>query len=644
MTIHDTPLPLPIIRLLIANKNPRDRTTYIRWIQHAAPVRVDIQEMESGRQALEACTPLPPHCILLDEQLSDMTGVEFLAKIRSSHSLSDFPAILLIGRGHDEITAHVRQLGAQNYFIKNTLSEEILWDHIQQAVNQTTTFRHIQTLEHQSSIILQFSEDGMIVIDMDGLIRFTNPAAERLFQQTGKELLGSPFGYPMVPGQTREITIGNRKTKATPVEMRIVPIEWENKPAYLTSLRDLTDRRKTEEEQQRHNLEHQYAQKLESLGVLAGGIAHDFNNLLMSIVARAGLALRSLSSDSPACKHLHNIEKSGLQGGELANQMLAFAGQTQLDFQTIDLQNFLKNLQSFLRSTVPKRISLTFRLPANLPPIRGDRSQLRQLLMNIVTNAAEAIGDQDGKICISTSTLDTSTQDLRHYHIMGNLPWGPCVALKIQDTGIGMKPELIPKIFDPFFSTKFLGRGLGLAALLGITHGHGAAIAVHSQIGLGTEFCFFFPTSKIPSAQHSPSLTLPKKPSNNSTPTKVLVVDDAEDVRTACSLILKEIGFETLVANDGKAGYYIFEQAQEQIALVFLDLTMPNMDGGQLAKKIRLMDPHIPILVSSGYAEEEAMKHFAQSNISAFIQKPFQVEVLIAKIQELIGVGTQDET
>ena len=124
----------------------------------------------------------------------------------------------------------------------------------------------------------------------------------------------------------------------------------------------------------------------------------------------------------------------------------------------------------------------------------------------------------------------------------------------------------------------------------------------------------------------------------------MLVVDDAEDVRTACSLILKEIGFETLVANDGKAGYYIFEQAQEQIALVFLDLTMPNMDGGQLAKKIRLMDPHIPILVSSGYAEEEAMKHFAQSNISAFIQKPFQVEVLIAKIQELIGVGTPDET
>jgi len=233
MTIHDTPLPLPSIRLLIANKNPRDRTTYIRWIQHAAPVRVDIQEMESGRQALEACTPLPPHCILLDEQLSDMTGVEFLAKIRTSHSLSDFPAIFLIGRGHDEITAHVRQLGAQDYFIKNTLSEEILWDHIQQAVNQTTTFRHIQALEHQSSIILQFSEDGMIVIDTDGLIRFTNPAAERLFQQTGKELLGSPFGYPMVPGQTREITIGNRKTKATPVEMRIVPIEWENKPAYL---------------------------------------------------------------------------------------------------------------------------------------------------------------------------------------------------------------------------------------------------------------------------------------------------------------------------------------------------------------------------------------------------------------------------
>lgn len=639
---HPSPqLPLASIRLFIINAHPNERSMYIRWIQHAAPIRLDIQEMETGEQALKACMTIPPHCILLDDQLPDMTGLEFLSRLKASLLPSDTPIIFLTGPGDTEVAAQAIKLGVQDYFIKNTLSEEFLLRHIQQAIDQLTTLRRIHALKHQSNTILQSSMDGLMVIGTDSLIRFTNPAAEHLFRRAAKELLGSPFEYPTVPGQTSEILIEHQHPHTTPVEMRVVPIEWENEPAYLISLRDLTERHKAEKERQRHEAERQYAQKLESLGVLAGGIAHDFNNLLMAIVARAGLALRSLSPDSPVREHLHIIEKSGLRGGELANQMLTFAGQTKLAFHSIDLQQFLKDIKPFLRSTVSKRIALTFDLATKLPSIHGDRSQLRQLLMNIVTNAAEAIGDQDGKICISTNTVDTATHDFRQYHIMGDLPSGSCVSLKIQDTGDGMKPELIPKIFDPFFSTKFPGRGLGLATLLGLARGHGAAIAVHSQIGHGTEFCFIFPTSKQPSPQQAPSVTLPMAPSISPTPAKVLIVDDEEDVRTACSLILQEMGFDALVAHDGKAGLLIFEQYQSQIALVFLDLTMPNLDGGQLAEKIHLLNPHVPILASSGYAKEDAMKHFSQSSTSAFIQKPFQVEVLIAKVQELTGMKVE---
>ena len=226
---------------------------------------------------------------------------------------------------------------------------------------------------------------------------------------------------------------------------------------------------------------------------------------------------------------------------------------------------------------------------------------------------------------------------------MGDLPWGPCVSFTIQDSGSGIQPELIPKIFDPFFSTKFPGRGLGLAALLGIVRGHGAAIAIYSRMGEGTEFLFLFPTTNPPLPKNIPSLTLPQEPSKNSSRSKVLVVDDEEEVRTACSLILKEIGIDALVAQDGKAGAQIFEQYQGEIALVFLDLTMPHLDGGKLAEQIRIRDQDVPILVSSGYPEEEAMKHFTQSSINAFIQKPFQVEILIAKIQELIGEKAKSE-
>ncbi len=621
-------------RLLIVDDCPSDRSTYSRWLQHTISIPLDIQEMETGAEALKVFASTPPHCILLGDQLSDMTGLDFLEKIRYAYT-SEHSIFFLTEQGKEEVAVQAIKLGAKNSFIKNTLSEEFLWQHIQQEINQFENSRRIQALERQSTTILQSSADGLVVIGTDGLIRFTNPAAEHLFQQSGTELLGSPFGYPMVEGETKEINIQHQESPSTPVEMRVVPIEWENQPAYLTSLRDLTERRKAEAERQRHETERQYAQKLESLGVLAGGIAHDFNNLLMSIVARAGLALRALSPDAPAREHLNVIEKSGLRGGELANQMLTFAGQTQLDFQAINLQQFLQDIKSFLRSTVSKRITLTFNVSANLPFIRGDRSQLRQLLMNIVTNAAEAIGNQDGTIQICTSTMDTSTQDFRPYHIIGDLPWGPCVSLAIQDTGTGIKPQLIPKIFDPFFSTKFPGRGLGLAALLGIVRGHGAAIAVQSHIGHGTEFLLLFPTTKKPLTQSSASLTLPKESGSRSIPSQVLIVDDEEEIRTTCSLILQEIGFEALVAHDGKAGERIFEQHQDEIALVFLDLTMPGLDGGTLAKKIRMRNSNIPILVSSGFTEDEAMKHFSQSNIDAFIQKPFQVDVLIAKVQEL---------
>ncbi len=625
------------LRLFIVNDSPRDRARYIRWMQRAAPFRLDIQEMSTGTQALEACGSTPPQCILVDYQLPDMTGLDFLEHIKHSHSQAETPFIFLTGHGNEEIAAQAIKLGVQDYFINNTLSEEFLWRHIQQAVNQVSSVNRIQALERQSRTILQSSEDGLVVIDLNGLICFTNLAAEQLLQQSGAELRGTSFGYPIVQGETREIAIRCQSTQTTPVEMRVVTIEWENEPAYLASLRDLTERRQGEEERQRHETERQYAQKQESLGVLAGGIAHDFNNLLMSIVARAGLALRSLSSDSPAREHLQIIEKSGLRGGELANQMLTFAGQTRLDFQAINLQQFLNDIKPFLRSTVSKRIILTFTVSSNLPPIRADQSQLRQLLMNIVTNAAEAIGDQEGTIQMSASAMDTSTHDLRHYHIMGDLPSGPCVSFKIQDSGNGMNPELIPKIFDPFFSTKFPGRGLGLAALLGIVRGHGAAIAVHSRIGHGTEFLFLFPTTHTLSVPQYASLTLPKESSGKAMPSKILVVDDEEEIRTACSLILTEIGFDALVAQDGKSGLQIFEHYQGDIALVFLDLTMPYLDGGKLAKKIRASDLDVPILMSSGYPEEEAMKHFAQSGINAFIQKPFQVEVLIAKIEELTG-------
>ena len=490
--------------------------------------------------------------------------------------------------------------------------------------------------EKHFHLLIHHIVDGVVIVGTDGSIRFTNPAAEQLFHRTSEQLTGAPFGFPVTGNHTTEIEILSENGQSTPVEMRVVPIEWENEPAYLASLRDVTERRKAEEERRRHEIERQYSQKLESLGVLAGGIAHDFNNLLMTIVARSGLALRSLPPDAVAREHLTFIEKTGLRGGELANQMLAFAGQTQLDFQVVQLSTLLEDMVPFLRASISKRLTFEYDLAASLPPIRADQAQLRQLIINIVTNASEAIGERNGNITVRTSERNTATHNFHSWYVIGDLPADRAVALTIQDTGSGMAPDIIPKIFDPFFSTKFPGRGLGLATLLGIAQAHAATIAVRSQLNIGTEFVVLFPatTSNI-STKKTPTFSIPEQHPSLPKKPAVLVVDDEEDVRVACALIFQEMGLEALVASDGKVGIQVFQQYQNDIMAVLLDLTMPNMDGQDFFHHIRGLDSTIPVILSSGYSEEEAMKRFHHTGIAAFIQKPYQVEVLVAKIQEI---------
>ncbi|WNM57694.1 ATP-binding response regulator [Candidatus Nitrospira allomarina] len=627
---------LTTLRIFIVDDSPIDRSTYTRWIRRKTSFRLDIQEMETGTQAWKACRISPPHCLLLNDQLPDMTGLEFLAKIRGTHSQSKTPIIFLTGYGSDEMADQAIRSGAQKYFNKNTLTEKFLWHHMEQAIEQVITIPRIRSLERQASIILQSSSDGILVVGHDGLIRYSNPAAEHLFQRTSEQLNGSPFGFPISANQTTEIGIMGESGQPTPVEMRVVPIEWDEEPAYLASLRDVTEQRRAEDERRRHEIERQYSQKLESLGVLAGGIAHDFNNLLMTIVARSGLALRALPSDAPAREHLDFIEKAGLRGGELANQMLAFAGQTRLNFQVINLPKLLEDMTPFLRATLSKRLTFEYDLAPFLPPIRADQAQLRQIIMNIVINASEAYGEGDGVVTIRTFEWEPTIENFQSWYVIGELPDNRSVALTIQDTGCGMASETIPKIFDPFFSTKLPGRGLGLAALLGLAQAHAATIAVRSQPDVGTEFTLLFPaTTPHPSTKKGPVFSIPTQEASLPKQSMVLVVDDEEDVRVACSMIFEEMGLQTLVASDGQIGIQVFEQHQHEIMVVLLDLTMPNMDGRQFLEHIQRLNATIPVILSSGYSEEEAMKRFLNPDMAAFIQKPYQVETLIAKVEEI---------
>ncbi|GJL55650.1 MAG: hypothetical protein NPIRA02_27820 [Nitrospirales bacterium] len=490
-----------------------------------------------------------------------------------------------------------------------------------------------QASEQEFRALVEHNIDGLVIVTHDGTIRYINTAACRLFQRPAEALIGTPITFPIVAGHTTEIDLISPQGSRTPVEVRIVSVNWEGHTSYLACLRDLTEHRKTEEERERLSIQMQYAQKLESLGVLAGGIAHEFNNLLMAIVARTGLALRIVGPDSPASTHLEHIKTSGLRGGELANQMLTYAGKGKPVIQRINVTHLIQDMTQLLRLSVSKQATLEYNLLADIPLIEADPSQLRQLIISVLTNASEALGDHNGVITISTGTADTKTSQSKGWYVTGALPASQGIYIDVRDTGSGMDSETIPKIFDPFFSTKFTGRGLGLAALLGIVRALNGAVAVTSRTGEGTHFRLLFPsidsTQSSQTKGNTPDLCWKGKGT-------ALVVDDEEDVRIASQLILEEMGVTVLTAGDGEAGLEVYSRYRHEITLVLLDLTMPRMNGAQLFKEIRALSHDVPCILSSGYNEEEAAQRFQGTGRYDFLQKPYQIDDLIAKVRKII--------
>ncbi len=486
---------------------------------------------------------------------------------------------------------------------------------------------------HVQSLIAQHI-DGIVVIGRDGKIRFLNPAAEALFGKSWVDLIREPLDFPLTNGDRTEISLLQQDGNSISVEMRITEIDWGNERVFLASLRDITHRKEEEEERKRAEIHMLHVQKLESLGILAGGIAHDFNNLLMTIVAHAGLAAKKMAQESPGREHLLKIEQAALRGGELANQMLSYAGKGQPIIQSINLSKLVKEMGHLLGVSISKRVILTYDLLGKIPLIPADPSQIRQIVMNLIINASEAIGDSSGTIILRTGTTFVNQSYLQQCEFIGELNDGDCVFLEIQDSGSGMAQESLKKMFDPFFTTKFAGRGLGLAALLGIVRAHGGAIKVSSQEGEGTTFRIIFPCTYSEESSSSHDLMPKDKWRGSGT---ILVIDDEEEVRLAAQLILEEIGFSVLCASDGRKGLEMFREHHSHLQVVLLDLTMPHLSGEHVYSAMRNISPHMPIILSSGYSEEEALKRFAQKGIQAFIQKPYPVEALTKKIQNIVA-------
>ncbi len=445
------------------------------------------------------------------------------------------------------------------------------------------------------------------------------------------------FGYVLIvyqSGKQRvldlnlELDVANRD-----LELRVADRTDELAEVNANLLEEMELRGRLEE--QRWDARLQHSQKLESLGVLAGGIAHDFNNLLVGIMGNARLVIDDLPGESRFMGPLEQVEEAARRAAELTRQMLDYSGKGRFVVDQLDITTLVREMSELVEASISKKATIQPALQDELPSVQGDQTQLRQVVMNLITNASDALEGEPGTIAVRTGLMYATPDELEAAVVGADAPAGEYVFVDVADTGKGMDVATRERMFDPFYSTKETGRGLGLAACLGIVRGHRGAIFVDSAQGSGARVRVLLPAAgdsvnaaPVPLTDaedwHSKGL--------------ILVVDDEDVVRGLVAASLQRAGFDVLEAADGRECVEIYEQQWDRIALIVLDLTMPRLGGLEALEQMKQINPGVRALLSSGYDARDSVPGIGGSTgIVGFLQKPFGPQELIATIRGVLG-------
>ncbi|MDX1971050.1 MAG: response regulator [Candidatus Sumerlaeia bacterium] len=437
---------------------------------------------------------------------------------------------------------------------------------------------------------------------------------------------------------------------------KVVARNRAGKPSRMTgTIADITDEIEDERKRREMEAQLQQAQKMESLGLLAGGIAHDFNNLLVSILGNLEISLGKLSPDNEVTPLLRNAELGAQQAARLTQQILAYAGKSNLRWEYFNFSELVRNMTQLIGVMIPKKIDLKLDLDENLPKVEGDLTQIRQVVMNLLTNAAEAIGNNAGTILICTYQKHKTTPPKNPLFLTSRFEPGPFVCLEVVDSGCGMDSQTLERIFEPFFTTKPTGKGLGLAATIGIIRSHQGFMEIESKPGRGTTFRIFIPvlSEEARQAERREESSSGRFPIVNPKATnlardgkpprfegtlkgRILIIDDESSVRDVASRMLQQHGLETLEAENGKRGLEVWANNRDHIDMLLLDCMMPLMTGFEVYEEVRKIDPVLPILFSSGYNEHDTRQKVVEDHHVGFIQKPYRKATLLNHVKELL--------
>ncbi|HJU83275.1 MAG TPA: response regulator [Holophagaceae bacterium] len=477
----------------------------------------------------------------------------------------------------------------------------------------------------------------------DGRVLRANQAARDLFELEGEDpaQFRTPDFYANLADRSRIVEQVRAKGRLDGVELDVItvkgrarrlllsttPIRFEGRQVLLTGYMDLTSIRKTEEALRQ-------AQKMESLGLLAGGVAHDFNNLLTALTGNLEIVRSMMEGHEEAQPFLDNMSSTLHRAADLARQMLAYAGRSHLRMEPVDINRLLQEQARILSVSLSKKVELRFELAPGLPLIEGDPAQIRQVFMNLVTNASDAIGDREGTIVLRTR-LDYLGDLPEEETLPGSsMQTGTHVLVEVSDTGQGMSPEIQARIFDPFFTTKPTGRGLGLSTMLGILRSHRAGVRIESEEGKGTTFRLYFPLAGVGRAEAPAEEAKPGRKRFEGT---VLLVDDEEGIRQSAGALLRMLGFGVVEAGDGREALAKLDEMVVPPSLVLLDLSMPRMDGAETLERLRTRYPDLPVVLCSGYDAKQAVPRLMELGTVRFLQKPYHLASLQETVADALG-------
>lgn len=598
-----------------------------------------------------------PDLVLTDYRLPDGDGQDLLTAHEAAR-----PVVMMTSQGNEKIAVEAMKAGVRDYVVKSAetfssmphivLRVLLAWNHereLQAAEEQ------IREEQEKFRILFENMIEGYafcrLVIENDQACDWVYLKVNQSFENlTGlKDVVGRKASE-VIPGihqQTPELleayTRVSRTEKPERFEIYVEPLKmWFSVGAfspekeYFVSVFDvITERKRAEEERLELERKFQQTQRLESLGVLAGGIAHDFNNILTIILGHC-YVLRELGAPESSDKtHVRQIESAASRAADLCRQMLAYAGKSQLVQSKVNLWLLVDEIVKMLRSAIKKNVSISLDLKRDVPGITADSTQIQQIIMNLIINAAEAIGDANGAITLSLAKSAIEADQPETDFFGTTILPGRYACLTVTDNGCGMEPETQKRIFEPFYTTKFTGRGLGMSAILGIIKAHNGALQLSSQAGAGTTFKVYLPVQETHETVEAQPEEAPCASSADRGDT-VLLVDDEEALRSIGMALLNAVGFEVLTAANGHEAVELFRQRKDSIDLVMLDLIMPEMGGLEAYRKLRQISANVPVVICSGYSAGEVADAIRDDQHAGFAQKPYTPNDLKKLFQELI--------